>query len=258
MLLFLFGKDESLAYAKAKSWKDKILKEKKISESVLFVEKNIESEDFATLAVDISMFGDIFAYFIKFKKDDLLSETQIVDFISSPNLFAVVSNNEELKNLVQECGARKPSPLERAASLRAGEGCFIEIIQEPIKEFFPSHFVEALQKKDKKNAWKFFLELSQEKPGEEIYGVCIFAYKSLYAAAKFEKNNSLSGIKDFPFNNAKRNLKQRKTTPNPSLIKEGNYSEIENIYFNLLKVLPECRSKNIDLSIGIEKWILEN
>lgn len=242
MLLFLFGKDESLAYAKAKNWKDKVLKEKKISESVLFVEKNIDSEDFGTLASDVSMFGDIFAYFIKLKKDEILSESQIVDFINSPNLFALVSNNDELGEMCERLVGDKARNLPKANFVQ-------QVVVDEKKEFFPSHFVEALQKKDKKNSWKILREQLSEKPAEEVFGVCIFAYKTLLAAATFRGNTIQSGVKDFPLNNAKRNLKIRKN---------GNTEEVENTYFELLKSYTKSRSENIPLSQTLEKWILEN
>ncbi len=235
MLLFLHGKNESIAFQKAKAWKDQILKEKNISDSIVFLEKNFEDQDFGTLATDVSIFGDISAYFIKLKKEEVLNERHVLDFVNSENIFVIFSNSKDLLDTVEQ--------------LKATKNIFIQKIEEEKTDFFPSHFVEALQKKDKKNSWKYFRELSTEKAGEEIYGVCIFAYKSLFAAATFSGNSSNSGVKDFSFNNAKRNLQYRKNT---------STEEVENIYFNLLKLLPQSRQDNVNLNIALEKWILES
>jgi DNA polymerase III delta subunit len=241
MLILLYGKSESMALQKANTWKNKILNKRNIS-NISFIDKNIESEDFATLANDISIFGDIFAFFVKLKKDEILDEKELEEIILSPNLFAIFTQNEELRVVVENMVGDEGRNLPKA-------NFALETVDEEVREFFPSHFVEAMQKKDKKNAWKILLELLKEKPAEEVVGVCIFAYKTLYAAATFTSNSANSGIKDFPFNNAKRNLKFRK---NSSL------EEIENIYFNLLKTFASSRRDGAGLGESLEKWVLEN
>jgi hypothetical protein len=238
MLLFLYGKNEGLAFQKAKTWKDKILKENKISTDILFVEKSFDDENFGTLATDISIFGDISAFFIKLKKEDVLSEREMLEFVNSQNLFAVLSNNKELLEILEKL---------------SNKNLLIQTIEEEKKEFFPSHFVEALQKKDKKNSWKFFRELNEEKVAEEILGVCVFAYKSLLAAATFKGNTPSSGVKDFSLSNAKKNLRERKIKPTENMV-----DDVEKTYFNLLKTYAESRSNNMNLALALEKWILES
>ncbi len=104
---------------------------------------------------------------------------------------------------------------------------------------------DLLQKKDKKNLWlEFHKALIIEKAHEsQIYDKLFFALKGLVLAEKF--NLKESGLKNFPYQKAKKNLIKWK---------EG---EPEEKIFQLISIYNNSRNGKIDLKYYLEKFILE-
>lgn len=103
---------------------------------------------------------------------------------------------------------------------------------------------DALLKKDKKSLW---LLLSEARlvgvSDEEIIGVLWWQLKTVRLAA-LTNSAAVAGLKDFPYNKAKRAL---------SKFKPG---EIEGLSRALLSVLHESRAGRGDLDVALERYVL--
>jgi DNA polymerase III delta subunit len=103
---------------------------------------------------------------------------------------------------------------------------------------------EALAKKDKKTLWILLQEAKTEGLSpEEIIGTLWWQLKALRLAQKTNSADE-AGMKDFPYNKAKRAL---------SIFKEG---EPERISRDLLTVYHEGHLGLNDIDLALEKWTL--
>jgi len=109
----------------------------------------------------------------------------------------------------------------------------------------PFLMAEALSQKDKRKLWVLLQEakLSGMRE-EEIIGILWWQLKTLRLAA-ITSSASEAGMKDFPYNKAKRSL---------STFKEG---EVNKISQSLLEVYHEGHSGVRDMDIGLEEWVLK-
>ncbi len=103
---------------------------------------------------------------------------------------------------------------------------------------------DALSGKDKKSLWLLFNEarLRGIAP-EEIIGVLWWQLKTLRLSS-LTANASEAGLKDYPYNKAKRAL---------SKFKED---ELEQLSLSLHKLQHESRLGLCDLEVALERWIL--
>lgn len=103
---------------------------------------------------------------------------------------------------------------------------------------------DALVKKDKKSLW---LLLSEAKlsgiANEELVGVLWWQLKTL-RLAKLTKSASEAGLKDYPYDKAKRSLAK---------FKEG---ELEGLSHQLVTLVHESRLGRLELDLALERWIL--
>ncbi len=103
---------------------------------------------------------------------------------------------------------------------------------------------DSLSQKDKKTLW---LQLQEAKKAhlsaEEIIGILWWQLKSM-RLAKNTDSAIEAGMKDFPYNKAKRAL---------GSFKEG---ELEILSQELLKVYHEGHLGNVDIDIALERWVL--
>jgi hypothetical protein len=181
-------------------------------------------------------------FVVNLKTDDLEMlegdiETGTVDlkvFGESENLYFFVGSGVEFEKFF---GGQKLN------------GKNLEVVKlEEKKVFdFPTDLVNALQKGDKKNAWNLLLRELKNKDAEPVHGTCIFAYKSLLVYLNdTKKNSATSGVKDFSWNNAKRNAVAGKR----SLL------EVQDKYFGLVKIYHKARMGEGDLAKQLEMWVL--
>lgn len=103
---------------------------------------------------------------------------------------------------------------------------------------------DALSRKDKKSLW---LLLSEAKLAgiapEEIVGTLWWELKTLRLAT-MTKNAEEAGMKDYPYNKAKRSLGK---------FKEG---ELEKLSHSLISLQHDSRLGKCDLGISLEQWVL--
>lgn len=105
-------------------------------------------------------------------------------------------------------------------------------------------FADALARKDKKTLW---LLLQQARAAqiatEEIIGVLWWQLKTLRLAAK-TSSASEAGLKDFPYNKAKRSLTK---------FKDG---ELEALSLSLLTVYHDGHGGLVNIDEALERWLL--
>lgn len=103
---------------------------------------------------------------------------------------------------------------------------------------------DALASKDKKNLWLLLQEAKKAGlSSEEIIGTLWWQLKSL-RLAQITQSSTEAGMKDFPYNKAKRSL---------SKFKEG---EVEKLSQSLLSVYHKGHLGILDIELSLEKWIL--
>jgi len=104
---------------------------------------------------------------------------------------------------------------------------------------------DALSRKDKKSLWLLLSEarLAGIAP-EEIVGTLWWQLKTLRLAT-ITKTADEAGMKDFPYNKAKRSLGK---------FKDG---ELEQLSHSLIRLQHDSRLGKCDLGISLEQWVLK-
>lgn len=239
MLKIISCKNEGEVYALArrdpffaKATKDK--KEK-------FILNECSFDEAIALSENLSIFGDKNAYILKTKignrgvvnEDDLgyLNKSFFESLETSVHLFVLTGYGAEFE---KTCEATSFKVLK---------------IKEAVVNDFPAELVTALQKGDKKNSWDLLLKELDKKDAEPIHGSCVFAYKSLLVYLNdTSKNSPNSGVKDFSWQQAKRNAVSGKRSK----------GEVVDKYFKLVLAYHKARNGELDLGKQLEKWVLEN
>lgn len=229
MLKIISSKNESLIYSEIKKIK---LKEKLNSQTQKLILELAESH-----AQDISIFGDKEIFLIEIKSEDIdnLEKINFNILENSEHLFILVGNGVEFIKTCDE--------LIKKFKIK------LEIIKpfEKVVFDFPAEMVAAMQKGDKKNSWGLLIKELENKDAEPIHGSCVFAYKSLLTHLNdTKKNNSASGVKDFSWQQAKRNSGKRER------------QEVINKYFELILAYHKARMGNGDLATQLESWVLKS
>ena len=104
---------------------------------------------------------------------------------------------------------------------------------------------DALAKKDKKNLWMLLNEAFQAGVrSEELVGILWWQLKTM-RLAKVTRSAAEAGMKDFPYNKAKRAL---------PLFKEG---EIEALSRSLLELYHHGHQGIRDMDLALEEWVLK-
>lgn len=121
----------------------------------------------------------------------------------------------------------------------------IEEIKKPAGERFNAFgMADSLAKKDKKMLWMQLQDAQQEGvSSEEIIGTLWWQVKSMRVAQQ-TTNATEAGMKDFPYNKAKRAL---------SNFKDG---ELETLSHSLLSVYHDGHLGRKDIDLALEKWVL--
>lgn len=119
-----------------------------------------------------------------------------------------------------------------------------EVKGESSERFNSFALAEALAKRDKKSLWLLLQEARLSgSSDEEIIGILWWQLKALRLAAK-TKSAQEAGMKDFPYNKAKRAL--------------GNFKDgdVERISHSLLSVYHDGHLGKRDIDLALEKWCL--
>ena len=187
------------------------------------------SEKIIALAQEFSLFDVKEYYFINCAKEEYL-QTLNSDILKacekSGNVFLFWGKNKEFKDFFENL---KYSVIEK---------------KESFKPDFPAALVNAIQKKDKKNAWILFLKEIETKNIEEVHGVLVYAAKMSLLARSMETFDEASGIKQFQWSSTNKNTEGR------------DIEDIQKVYFDLIEAHAQSRSGSESLETLLEKWIL--
>lgn len=104
----------------------------------------------------------------------------------------------------------------------------------------------AIGAKDKKNIWVEFEKLRRSgREMEEVHGMIMWAFKSLYICRTMEKEDALaSGMKEYPFRIYKNYSKNYLT------------QDLEKKLTELKEIYHDAHRKNGDLGIALERFLL--
>jgi len=217
----------ALAYKKALPFEEKGMKLVRIDADT-YVQGSITQAAHAA-----SLFGEKLLYFI----DTPSSEEAL---------------NEEVLALLQELGASEnvfiiveESLLASPKKLYAKYAQDIEEVKEEKgREFNVFALADSLSRKDKKALWLGLCEAKQAGlSAEEIIGTLWWQLKTLHLAL-LTKSAEEAGMKDFPYNKAKRAL---------SAFKEG---ELSRISAELLALYHQGHQGEVDIDLALERWSL--
>ena len=193
-----------------------------------------QSGIFADAAGGVSLFGGSQVYLIDTpsNNEEMNEDTlaHLETFQTSSHLFVVIEG---------VLLAADKKPFAKYAEL-------IEEFKATGKERFnPFLLADALAARDKKNLWLLLNEATLSGIMlEELVGTLWWQLKSLRLAA-MTKSAAEAGMKDYPYNKAKRALGK---------FKEG---EIEALSHSLLRLQHDSRLGKRDLDLALEAWVLK-
>ena len=229
MLKIISSKNDSLIYSEIK----KIKKQSGFEVAT----QNISLEESFLQAENISIFDgkEVFVINIKAEEVEKLTQKDVDILVKSEHLFIVIGSGVDFEKTFTKYGLG-----------------VIKLAEKAIFDF-PAELVTALQKNDRKNSWNLMLKELSKKDAEPTHGVCIFAYKSLLVYLNDEKKNSPnSGVKEFSWQQAKRNSVN--VVGGKSVKRERG--EVVDKYFNLVLNYHKARMGNGDLAKQLEMWVL--
>lgn len=185
------------------------------------------------LAQEMSLFGGRSVY--------------VLDTPSEANSFfeAVVAGAESLRDSAHAFvlieGPLLADPKKRLAK-------YAEVMEEykavGAERFNSFSLADALAKRDKKLLWMLWHEALRKRISpEEIAGVLWWQLKTLRLATIGRSADEV-GLKDFPYQKAKRAL---------SKFKAG---ELEDLSRSLLTLIHESRLGRQDIAVSLERWVL--
>lgn len=181
----------------------------------------------------VSLFGDIHTYIIdtpSMNEEMWLELINLVEVLAESTLLFIVLD----ANLT----AAQVKPLKLHAAS-------VEVCAKDKAEAFNTFaLADALANKDKKTLWILFTEAVRHgQSAEEIIGILWWQIKSMRLA---QTTNSAqeADMKDYPYNKAKRALRNFKP------------GELEKISHQLLTIYHEGHGGEKDILVGLEEWVL--
>lgn len=172
----------------------------------------------------------------------------IIDTPSSDDVFAgeVISNLEEMARS-ENLFVVMEGPLLADAKKKYGKHAVkIEEFTAVKAERFNSFaLADALAKKDKKNLWMLLAEArGAGVRSEELVGILWWQLKTM-RLSMVTRNAAEAGMKDFPYNKAKRAL---------GLFKDGEVNELSR---SLLELYHRAHQGTRDMDLALEEWVLK-
>lgn len=203
-----------------------------------FVLERIEAESYVQgvctdIANSMSLFGQKTVYLIDTPSSDALFKDEVEAslqlFKESTNIFVVVETS--LLAPAKKVFAKYTDSMEEVTSVTP-------------ERFNAFSMADSLSSKDKKTLW---LQLQDAKrdglSAEEIIGTLWWQLKTL-RLAKLTSSAEEAGMKDFPYNKAKRALHN---------FKDG---ELESLSKSLLGLYHDGHLGKRDIDLALEKWTL--
>lgn len=232
MLEVYFGNDSYKARQKAQL---SVMNKLKEGQETIFVESdNYVVGTLLGLSNTSSLFGETEIYLVDVtdNQSDLY-----VEFIEQLESLATSQNN-----FICVAGGILAPEKKKIAK-------YTDILEEYKKEaevkFNSFLMADALASKDKKSLWLLLQEAKRNNLStEEIIGTLWWQLKALRLAA-LTKNAEEAGMKDFPYQKAKKALRN---------FKDG---ELEQKSRKLLSVYHEGHRGEVDLDLALEEWVLK-
>jgi DNA polymerase III delta subunit len=184
------------------------------------------------LSATVSLFGGEEAYIIDTPEENLVYKEELLRdataLARSPVHFIVITG-----------------PLlapEKKALLKADSQN--EYKREALVRFNSFSLAEALSRKDKRSLWLLLQEAAAARlPAEEIIGMLWWQLKTLRLAER-TTSAAEAGIKEFPYNKAKRALANFKP------------GEVEMLSRSLLRLYHDGHAGKRDINLALEEWVL--
>jgi len=230
MLYLFYGNDIVTVREKAH---DFVLKQEQEGKIIQYIEpENYSQGVFADMVGSVSLFGEekLFVIDTPSEKEEMYKEliSYLEVFSLSDTLFVIIE-----KKLT---GAEKNKFKKYAQTIQE-----YKINMENFNTFA---LADCFARRDKKNLW-FLLQEAKESGTsiENIIGILWWQLKSM-RIAKQTTCAKEAGMKDYPYNKAKRAI---------SAFKEG---ELERLSMGLLTVYHEGHLGKVDIDIALEQWVL--
>ncbi len=231
MLHVFFGNDTSAVRMKAHAFALPFEKEGvKIA--------RIDADSYETGAIAdvvgaVSLFGEKTLYLIDMPSLDEAFSTEVQELLpslqESANTFIIIEG--KLLAPAKKAFGKYADTLE-------------EITGEKQEAFNVFALADSLSRRDKKMLWLGLCEAKAAgSSSEELIGTLWWQLKTLRLAA-LTRNAEEAGMKDFPYNKAKRSL---------SYFKDG---DLEKLSSSLLAVYHKGHQGETDIELALEKWTL--
>jgi hypothetical protein len=192
--------------------------------------QNILFDEAIVAAQNISIFGDkdLFVVEITLEAERELLNERVIEILKTSEHTFIIWGDKTLEEIFKNLNQK------------------YETLKVLEVNGFPAALVTALQKRDKKNSWKLYLDELGKSNVMQISGSIGFAYKTLLSYFNDTKNNSeLSGVKDYSWKQARENGKIR------------NRDEVVDTYFNFVKMMNSHRLEGKNTESAVEAWILK-
>ncbi|HEY0964584.1 MAG TPA: hypothetical protein VGE31_02185 [Candidatus Paceibacterota bacterium] len=187
----------------------------------------------ASAAQTASLFGGTEIFIIDTPSDDDTFEAEVIGSVAalkeSQNTF-VIMEHALLADVKKKYG-KYAERMEEFSATKA-------------ERFNTFALADALAKRDKKNLWVLLAEAQRTGiRSEELVGILWWQLKTM-RLANVTRSAADAGMKDFPYNKAKRAL---------GLFKEG---EVESLSRSLLALYHHAHQGTRDMDLALEEWVL--
>jgi hypothetical protein len=235
MIYFLYG-DPNKTFKKSAQTTEVLLNKK--PDAALF---KLNSDNFSIFKLEELIGGQgLFSNKYIVNCSRLLESSEIAEIVfqkikdikESENIFIWVEENiksSELKKIEKYCD--KIQSFDIAKKIESKKMNIFDL-------------ANAFAMKDKKNAWILYQKALKEFSPEEIYGTLWWQIKTMLIASK-TKTAAEADMKDFPYQKAK------------TYAKNFTDSELDNLAKKIISLYHKSRLESEDLTINLERLILE-
>ena len=232
MLTVFYGNDQIKVRSEAHKYIDSLIKE---GQTVVRIESdNYEAGQLLNLSSATVLFGASPIYLIDTLSNQADSYEELLETLES-----LATSTENFVVIEKDLNASDKKQFTK----------YSENLNEYKKAGVETRFnvfamAEALVNKDKRQFWVLLQEAKRNGlSAEEIIGTLWWQLKTL-RLAMLTKSAEEAGVKDFPYNKAKRSLKN---------FKDG---EIESLSFKLLNLYHDGHAGRCDIDLALEEWVL--
>jgi hypothetical protein len=251
MIYFFYGDDIEKSKANADKVVSSILSRKKDITLVKIIGEEISEQRIFELAQSQALFVNKYIIFLYRVMDNIESKKAILSTLKemkeSENIFVLCDiltsqkkTDLEVIKKIEEKSEKSKEFKKPFRKLNKKEE--LALIGEKI-DFF--EFANALGERKRKSLWVLFQDaLNESVPAEEVHGIFFWQIKAMLLAKKC-KTAKEAGMKDFPFQKAKRYAE--------------NYTEeeLEKLSSKMVSIYHEAHRGNADMHIALERMLME-